>query len=158
MIFFSRAFEQNPRWVHTLFADNSGHWVQRWKRLAWVNFITIFVKINIFIILIFTITIIMIILVTMIMINDDRHLSCLQVILTGCSAHRGGITIRIPGNHHHYHCLHYNENDGDDDEDNGDEDDDGFNEDDDEDDDDDDKDDLTDDFPALRLREHQQEN
>ena len=28
--------------------------------------------------------------------DDDPHLSCLQVILTGCSAHRGGITILIP--------------------------------------------------------------
>ena len=27
---------------------------------------------------------------------DNLDLSCLQVILTGCSAHRGGITMRIP--------------------------------------------------------------
>ena len=48
---------------------------------------------------------------------DNLDLSCLQVILTGCSAHRGGITMRIPektnhnkkkltmvkdGNHHHH--------------------------------------------------------
>ena len=124
MIFFSRAFEQNPHWIHTLFADNHDRWVQRWKRLVWVNFITIFVNVNIFIIRIFTITIMMmiiimfIILITIIMINDDHHLSCLQVILTGCSAHRGGITIRIPDHHHHYHSPDHDDYDGDDDDDN----------------------------------------
>ena len=84
---------------------------------------------------------------------SDHHLSCLHVILTGCSAQRGGITILIPEDDDDQNDHGHDDGDNGDDGDGGDDGDDG-----------DDKDDSenkyypNDDFPASLLHEHQQGN